>query len=311
MNYDVLIVGAGPVGIFSAFQCGMCKLSFVVIDSSDTIGGQCTRLYPEKPIYDIPAYKSITGRELIDNLISQASVFNPEYYLNENIEEVKKIDNIFEVKTNNNLFKVKNIILAIGIGKFVHRKPAIELEEKDIYYCINDMSIFENKTVTIFGGGDSAVDWAINLSHRSKKVYLVHRRTSFSAIPSKMDTLKNSGVEVYAPEQIVSFKNNIVELQKISFHSDSIVFCFGFIADVSDLKKLGVEIDNHNRIPVNKKNYMTSIEGIYAVGDVSIYEGKIPYISVGFAECVTIANDIAKIKTFKHSTSTFQDIIKN
>lgn len=309
INKDILIIGAGPVGIFTGFQCGFNKLTFATIESSEILGGQCAHLYADKPIYDIPAYKSLTGKELIEQLLEQASIFDPEYYINDHIQsiEMQDKDHII-VTTVQNTFSVKAIIIAAGMGIFTPVKPNIEYDEINTYFSIKDKNIFKDLDISIFGGGDSAIDWAIELSNIAKKVYLIHRRNKFRAIESKIEKL--SQVEIILNEQIQSFKNNIVTLQNKSFYSDKIIFCFGMNPNLSNLIQLGINI-NHGKINVSN-DYMTNISNIYAIGDIAEYEYKVPYISVGFAEaailCKILRKRLYNNDKFEHSTTMFNKL---
>lgn len=307
ISKDILIVGAGPIGIFAGFQCGLNKLTFATIESSDILGGQCTNLYSDKPIYDIPAYKAITGKELIDKLLEQASIFQPEYYINAHIQSIRYNEMIY-VTTEKNTFEVKAIIIAAGMGLFTPVKPNIEYDKENTYFSVKDKNIFKDLIISIFGGGDSAIDWAIELSNIAKKVYLIHRRNKFRAIESKIEKL--SKVEIILNEQIQSFKDNIVQLQNKSFHSDKVIFCFGMNPNLSNLIQLGLDID-HGKINVSN-DYMTNISNIYAIGDIAEYEYKVPYISVGFAEaailCKILKKRLYNNDKFEHSTTMFNKL---
>ena len=191
---DALIIGAGPTGLFCAHQLGLIGLNCEIVDNLDKIGGQCIELYPDKPIYDIPAVPECTGKQLTDNLIEQIKPFNINFHLNERVEVVKKINDKWIVKTNKDReFETPNIIIAGGVGSFEPRKfspkDCEKYENKSLYYSIKDKTIFDGKTVTIFGGGDSALDWAIELSNKSK-VNLVHRRDGFTAAQLSVDKIK-------------------------------------------------------------------------------------------------------------------------
>ena len=191
---DVLIIGAGPVGLFCAHQLGLIGLNCEVVDNLDKIGGQCIELYPDKPIYDIPALPKCTGEELTNNLIEQIKPFKIKFHLNERVEEVKKTSSRWHIKTNKGTeFDVPNIVIAGGVGSFEPRKFAIKecekFETKSLFYSVKDKSIFNDKTVSIFGGGDSALDWAIELSNKSK-VILVHRRDEFRGAQSSINKIK-------------------------------------------------------------------------------------------------------------------------
>ena len=194
INTDVLIIGAGPVGLFTVFELGQLGMKSCVVDSLADIGGQCTALYPDKPIYDIPAYPSVTAGELINNLKKQIDPFKPTLLMNQKVNELKKHKDFYSVKTStNNIIESKCIIIAAGNGAFGPNKPPLKnidsFENKTIFYHIRDKSKFRKKTVAIAGGGDSAVDWAIELSKTSKKIFFIHRRNKLRAIPQNVEIL--------------------------------------------------------------------------------------------------------------------------
>ena len=191
---DTIIIGAGPVGLFAVHQLGIKGLSSIIIDNLDKVGGQCIELYPDKPIYDIPAVPECTGEELTNNLLQQIKPFNVKFHLNERVEELKKVESRWHVKTSGNQeFDVAAIIIAGGVGSFEPRKfPVKECEKFEgtsLFYSIKDKTIFKDKTISIFGGGDSALDWAIELSNTSK-VNLIHRRDGFSGAESSVQKVK-------------------------------------------------------------------------------------------------------------------------
>jgi thioredoxin reductase (NADPH) len=205
---DVLIIGGGPVGIFSIFACGMQNLSCVLVDALDELGGQCAKIYPEKAIYDIPGYPKITGRELVNNLIEQARPFKADIVLNSAIEKIEKEDGIFKAKTASGLvIEAKAIIIAAGSGIFEPNRPnlegILEQENKSVFYYVENFGIFKNKVVAIAGGGDSAIDWCLEISKIASKIYLIHRRDAFKAHPSSLSEVSELGnVEKLIPNTI-------------------------------------------------------------------------------------------------------------
>ena len=194
INTDVLIIGAGPVGLFTVFELGQLGMKSCVVDSLEEIGGQCTALYPDKPIYDIPAYPSVSAEELIINLKKQIDPFNPILLMSQKVKELKKFNNSYIVKTSEeNIIEAKCIVIAAGNGAFGPNKPPLEkidsFENKTIFYHVNDKTKFKNKSLAIAGGGDSAVDWAIELSKISKKIFFIHRRKKLRAVPQNVEKL--------------------------------------------------------------------------------------------------------------------------
>tara|TARA_B110000037_G_scaffold47448_1_gene58114 strand:+ start:134 stop:1150 length:1017 start_codon:yes stop_codon:yes gene_type:complete len=297
---DTLIIGAGPVGLFCVHQLGIIGLKCEVVDNLDKIGGQCIELYPDKPIYDIPAIPECTGEELTNNLIEQIKVFKTNFHLNERVEEVKKVEKKWLIKTNKGTeFETSSIIIAAGVGSFEPRKfSAKEIEKyegKEILYSIKDKTIFKNKTVTIFGGGDSALDWAIELSNTSK-VILVHRRDEFRGMQASIDKvnqLKDEGkIEVHTKYQLDSVSGNEkVENINIKHDDDSIkeiktdyvLGFFGLIMQLGPITEWGLNL-NKKTVPVNTENFETNKEGIFAIGDICTYPGKLKLILSGFHE---------------------------
>jgi thioredoxin reductase (NADPH) len=297
---DTLIIGAGPVGLFCVHQLGIIGLKCEVVDNLDKIGGQCIELYPDKPIYDIPAVPECTGEELTENLIEQIKAFKTNFYLNERVEELKKVEKKWFIKTNKGTeFEASSIIIAAGVGSFEPRKfPTKEIEKyegKQILYSIKDKKIFRDKTVTIFGGGDSALDWAIELSNTSK-VILVHRRDEFRGMQASIDKvnqLKKEGkIEVYTKYQLDSVSGN-EKLESINIKHDDdsvkeiktnyVLGFFGLIMKLGPIAEWGLNLDKKT-IPVNTENFETNKEGIFAIGDICSYPGKLKLILSGFHE---------------------------
>jgi thioredoxin reductase (NADPH) len=297
---DVLIIGAGPTGIFCAHQLGIIGLSCEIVDNLDKAGGQCIELYPDKPIYDIPAVPECTGEELTINLLQQIKPFNVKFHLNERVEELKKVETRWHVKTSGKQeFDVASIVIAGGVGSFEPRKfPLKECEKfegSSIFYSIKDKTVFKDKTISIFGGGDSALDWAIELSNTSK-VNLIHRRDGFSGAESsvqKVKELNDQGkINLYTKYQIdsVSGDNNIQSIkikhddgETKEFKTEYVLGFFGLIMQLGPILDWGLNI-NKKAIEVNTENFETNIDGIFAIGDICTYPGKLKLILSGFHE---------------------------
>ena len=297
---DTLIIGAGPVGLFCVHQLGIIGLKCEVVDNLDKIGGQCIELYPDKPIYDIPAVPECTGEELTNNLIEQIKAFKTKFHLNERVEEIKKVDKKWITKTSKGTeFESSSIIIAAGVGSFEPRKfPTKEIEKyegKQILYSIRDKSVFKDKTVCIFGGGDSALDWAIELSNTSK-VILVHRRDDFRGMQASIDKanqLKNEGkIEIYTRCQLdavqgddkvesINIKHDDKTVKEIK--TDYVLGFFGLIMQLGPIAEWGLNLDKKT-VPVNTESFETNKEGIFAIGDICSYPGKLKLILSGFHE---------------------------
>ena len=325
-NTDAIIIGAGPVGLFAVHQLGIKGLKAVVIDNLDKAGGQCIELYPDKPIYDIPAIPECTGEELTNNLIKQLEPFNIKYHLNERVDEVKKKDNSWNVKTNKGTeFITPNVIIAGGVGSFEPRKfplkECVQYEDKSIFYSIKDKKIFEGKTVTIFGGGDSALDWAVELSKNSK-INLVHRRDEFrgaEATVNKVHELVKSGkLNLYTKCQI-SKVNGSEKLESVEITNenkevkclttDFVLGFFGLIMQLGPIANWGLNLDKKT-VEVDTEKFETNQKGIYAVGDICTYPGKLKLILSGFHEgalaaraCFNLARPNEKYR-FEFTTSS-------
>ena len=300
INTDVLIIGAGPTGLFCAHQLGIIGLKCEIVDNLDKIGGQCIELYPDKPIYDIPAIPECTGEELTKNLIEQIKPFNFNFHLNDRVQEIKKQNNEWIVNTlKGKEFITPNIVIAGGVGSFEPRKfpskNCEKFEEKAILYSIKDKSIFKDKKVVIFGGGDSALDWAIELSKNSK-VTLIHRRDEFRGAPSSVEKIKelenDKKINVFTQYSIkdvtgnenletVEIKNEIGESKKIK--TDYVLGFFGLIMQLGPILDWGLNIDKKT-IPVNTENFESNKKGIFAIGDICSYPGKLKLILSGFHE---------------------------
>ena len=297
---DTLIIGAGPVGLFCVHQLGIIGLTCEVVDNLDKIGGQCIELYPDKPIYDIPAVPECTGEELTNNLLEQIKTFKTNFHLNERVEEIKQDEKKWLIKTNKGTqFETSSIIIAAGVGSFEPRKFSTKeiekYEGKQILFSVKDKKIFKNKTVTIFGGGDSALDWAIELSNNSK-VILVHRRDDFRGMQASIDKvnqLKEEGkIEIYTKYQLdsvegddkiesINIKHDDESIKEIK--TDYVLGFFGLIMKLGPIAEWGLNLDKKT-IPVNTENFETNKKGIFAIGDICSYPGKLKLILSGFHE---------------------------
>ena len=276
-NTDVVIVGAGPTGLFCAHQLGIIGLKCEIVDNLDKIGGQCIELYPDKPIYDIPAIPECTGEELTKNLIDQIKPFNFNFHLNERVQEIKNENNNWILKTSKGKeFSSPNIVIAGGVGSFEPRKfpskSCEKFEGKSVLYSIKDKSIFKNKSVVIFGGGDSALDWAIELS-KDSKVALIHRRDEFRGAQASVEKVKelqkNNKLEVITKYSIKDVKGDksleSVEIKDESGKSknlktDYVLGFFGLIMQLGPILEWGLNIDKKT-IPVNTESFETNKKG--------------------------------------------------
>tara|TARA_B100000989_G_scaffold32960_1_gene21074 strand:+ start:392 stop:1408 length:1017 start_codon:yes stop_codon:yes gene_type:complete len=308
---DALIIGAGPVGLFAAHQLKLIGLDCEIVDNLDKIGGQCIELYPDKPIYDIPAVPECTGEELTNNLISQLKPFDIKFHLSERVDEVKKSDKNWVVKTNNGKsFSTPNVIIAGGVGSFEPRKfspkECENFENKSIFYSVKDKKIFEEKTVSIFGGGDSALDWAVELS-KIAKVNLIHRREEFRGAQATLDKVKEltkSGkINLLTKYQLanvngsnrlenINIKNDNGETKNLK--TDYVLGFFGLIMQLGPIANWGLNIDKKT-IEVDTEKFETNQKGIYAIGDICTYPGKLRLILSGFHEGALAARACFKL----------------
>ena len=309
---DVVIIGAGPVGLFAIHQLGIKGLKSEVIDNLDKAGGQCIELYPDKPIYDIPAVPECSGKSLTDNLLKQIKPFGSKIHLNERVQEINEDKGLWTLKTTNNkTFTTPNIIRAGGVGSFEPRKlPLKELtkfEGKSVFYSVTDKTLFKNKKISIFGGGDSALDWALEFSKYSK-VTLIHRRNEFRGAPhtlKELEKLKAEGkITIKTPFQIDSInegkeikfmkiKNDDEKTEKIE--TDIILGFFGLIMQLGPIAEWGLNMDKKT-IKVNTQNFQTNKPGIFAIGDICNYPGKLKLILSGFHEAA-----LASVECFKRA----------
>ena len=304
---DILIIGAGPVGLFTVFEAGLLGLDCVLIDNLDKIGGQCSELYPEKPIYDIPGVANQTAQEHVDALLEQIKPFDYEVFLNERVEKIDEIlkedINSWKVTTSEGKeFIAKSIFIAAGAGSFEPRRPPnIEnpdrFLEQGVSYSVRSKEKFRDKNLLIFGGGDSALDWTVELSDIAKSIKLVHRRDEFRGAPNtetQMRELVNEGkVELKTPYVIENLIGNEkvtgVELKNFEtkeieeVQADELLFLFGLNKKLGPISEWGVDMNN-KKISVDTEKFETSTKGIFAVGDINDYPGKLDLILCGFHE---------------------------
>lgn len=304
-QYDITIIGGGPVGLFAAFYAGLRGMTVKIIESLSELGGQPAILYPEKVIYDIPAYPALTGAELTDNLIKQISRFEDRttVCLKEEVQSFEKNNQGFTIQTNKGQHSSKAIIIACGNGAFAPRTLGLEGEEsfaeKNIFYNVHQLDQFAGKNVVICGGGDSAVDWALALYGLAESVTIVHRRDAFRAHEHSVELLKASGVKIltpYIPNQLIGDNGQVsqIVLQKVKSEDsltldlDALIVSFGFSTSNKNLKNWQLDY-KRSSILVNHL-YQTNQEGIFAIGDAADYEGKVDLIATGFGEAPIAVN---------------------
>ena len=308
---DLLIIGAGPTGLFTVFEAGLLKIKCHIIDALPQPGGQLAELYPKKPIFDIPGYPSVGAGELIDNLMEQIKQFEPGFTLSETAVSLTKVDEEwFEVVTNKGtVHRAKAVAIAGGLGTFEPRKPEFDnvadYEEKGIEYFVKDPELFRDKKIVIAGGGDSALDWSIFLSNVAKEVTLIHRRNEFrGALDSveKVQELKNQGkINLITPAQVTAVKGEgrvqAITVQKegeeaFDLETDYFIPLFGLTPKLGELANWGLEIEK-NAIKVdNSLDYQTNIDGVYAIGDINTYPGKLKLILCGFHEATLMCQSV-------------------
>ena len=323
---DILIIGGGPTGLFSVFEAGLLKLKCHILDSLAQPGGQCIELYPKKPIYDIPGYPEIIAGDLIKKLLEQIKPFNPGYTLGETALKLETNSEGFFIVTTDKGTKHQSKIIAIagGLGTFTPRKPNLDnlakFEDKGIDYLIKDPEKYKDKVVLIAGGGDSALDWTLFLSDIAKKVILIHRRNEFRGADesvSNVQDLKNKGkIKVLTPAQVISLKGSskldsvIVDIDGKSKEIivDYFIPLFGLVPKLGPIKDWGLEIENNAILVNNSLDYQTNIKGIYAIGDVNTYPGKLNLILSGFHEAAVMCHSAynllnpGKKNTLKYTT---------
>ena len=326
---DVVIIGAGPVGLFAIFECGMMGLKCHVVDTLDMVGGQCTALYPEKPIYDIPAFPRISAADLIENLKKQAEPFHPVYHMGQQLVRLEKTPEnqwLLQTSTGTPLL-AKAVLIAAGVGSFGPNRPPLEgieeFEGKSIFYYIKSREDFRGSRLVIAGGGDSAVDWAISLSELAEKVTVVHRRPKFRAAPeseSQLKRLVDEGViELAVPFQLEGLVGEAGHLKAVVVKSlegdvkeipaDILLPFYGLSMDLGPIAHWDLQLENHH-IQVDPKDCSTSLPGVFAIGDIATYGHKLKLILTGFAEAAQAAHAIRsyihphEVYHFEYSTTS-------
>lgn len=309
---DIIIIGAGPTGLFTVFEAGLLKLKCHLIDALAQPGGQCSEIYPKKPIYDIPAYPEILAGDLTDKLLEQCKQFEPGFTLGERAEEITKgNDGIFTVTTNKGTqHQAPVVAIAGGLGSFEPRKPQLEnlekFEDNGIEYIIKDPEIYRDKKVVIAGGGDSALDWSIFLANINAEVTLVHRRNEFrgalDSVEKVIELKKQNKINIITPAEIVKLNGDRV-LKSVVISSndneqevevDHFIPLFGLSPKLGPIANWGLEIEK-NAIKVDTYDYQTNIPGIFAIGDVNTYPGKLKLILCGFHEATLMCQSAYKI----------------
>ncbi|MAS21095.1 MULTISPECIES: NAD(P)/FAD-dependent oxidoreductase [Leeuwenhoekiella] len=310
---DILIIGAGPTGLFTVFEAGLLKLKCHLIDALAQPGGQLAEIYPKKPIYDIPGFPEVGAGELVDNLLEQGKQFQPGFTLGERAETIEKQEDGSFIVTTTKGTKHQAPVVAIagGLGSFEPRKPVIpnihEFEDKGVAYMIKDPEVYRDKKVVIAGGGDSALDWSIYLADIAKEVTLVHRRNEFrGALDSveKVRELKMLGkINLITPAEVVGLggvdelKEVVIEKneEQISVEADAFIPLFGLSPKLGPISNWGLEIEKNAIVVDNSLDYQTNIPGVFAIGDVNTYPGKLKLILCGFHEATMMCQSAYKI----------------
>jgi len=330
---DVAIVGAGPVGLFAVFECGMVGLTCHVIDALDAIGGQCSALYPEKPIYDIPGFTQISGAGLVEQLEQQVAPFKPVFHLGQRVDKVEQPQGQgggFRLTTSKGtVIEAGAVIVAAGAGAFGPNRPPLDRIEQfegqpggcGVHYLVRRAEDFRARKIVIAGGGDSAVDWALMLHGIAAQIWFVHRRDQFRAAPdnvAKLRALDGHGLNIVVPYQLDALQGGNGVLTGVMVKSldgdakllpaDALLAFFGLKSDLGPIAQWGMDLERHH-LPVDPANCQTSVPGIFAIGDVATYRGKLKLILTGFAEAASAAHAIypllnnGKPLHFEYSTS--------
>ena len=330
---DVAVIGAGPVGLFAVFQCGMMKLSCHVVDALDEVGGQLSALYPEKPIYDIPGHPTILAGELISMLEAQAAPFAPTYHLGQQVMGLEPQDNgrFMLTTSKGQVLDAGAVIIAAGVGAFGPNRPPMDgIEDfegmgpgRGVNYLVKRRDDFKGKKVVIAGGGDSAVDWAISLAELAASVQVVHRRPKFRAAPEsvqRMEALVAAGkVELVVPYQLSGLEGSADKLDAVvvadldgnarTLEADVLLPFFGLTQNIGPIAEWGLELDHHH-ISVNPASMETDLKGVFGAGDIITYPGKLKLILMGFSEASQAAHNArhhihpGEAYHFEHSTSS-------
>jgi thioredoxin reductase (NADPH) len=325
---DAVIIGAGPVGLFAVFELGLLDIKAALVDILPKTGGQCAELYPEKPIYDIPALPIVTGQELTDRLMEQIKPFEPKFFLNQMAEKLEKLeDGSWSLETDlGQVIHAKVVIIAAGGGSFTPKKPPIpnieNYEGTGVHYAVRQMENFRDKNILIVGGGDSALDWFINLQPIAEHITLLHRRDEFKAAPDsvhKMRALVESGKGKLIFGEVKELHGDTPALSGVTIKTkdgdmiqhdcDTLLPFFGLTMKLGPIANFGLNFEN-NLIPVDTEKFQTSTPGIFAIGDINSYPGKLKLILSGFHEAALMARaayDIVhrdKKFIFRYTTSS-------
>jgi len=310
---DILIVGAGPVGLFAVFEAGLLKLRCHIVDALPQAGGQLAEIYPKKPIYDIPGFASVTAGELVDNLMEQIAPFKPGFTLGERAETLERQEDDSFIVTTNEGTKIQAPIVAIaaGLGSFEPRKPPIEnielFEHQGVEYMVKEPEHFRGKRVVISGGGDSALDWTIHLADMAEELTLVHRRKGFRGAPDSVEKVERLAAEgkinLITEAQVIGLGGN-GKLSEVKIHhktegdftreTDFFVPLFGLTPKMGPLQNWGLEIEPKEGIKVDTFDYSTNVPGVYAIGDINTYPGKLKLILCGFHEATLMCQSAFK-----------------
>ncbi|MEK9726224.1 MAG: NAD(P)/FAD-dependent oxidoreductase [Rhodospirillaceae bacterium] len=324
---QIAVIGAGPVGLFSVFQCGMLGMSCHVVDALDHLGGQCAALYPEKPIYDIPGLPQATGSDLVARLTEQAAPFQPVYHLGQQVSELTPTDDGgWRLATSDGtLIRARAVIVAAGVGAFAPKRPPLpgieqfetRPEGHGVHYAVRDREAYRGRRVVIAGGGDSAVDWATDLAGFAAAVYLVHRRDAFRAQPASLKRLRalaHAGtVEMVVPAQLRGVEGDGGDLAAVlvgeadaerRIEADALLAFYGLAQSLGPIAEWGLELER-NRVAVDPTTAETSLPGVYAVGDIAHYPHKLKLILTGFSEA-TFAAHAAYARVFPGQALHFE-----
>ncbi len=324
---DVAIIGAGPTGLFAVFECGMLKMHCHVIDALEGTGGQCTALYPEKPIYDIPAHPAIDAVELVQRLETQAAPFKPVYHLGEQVEKLTAKGERWVLETNKGTrIEARAVIVAAGCGAFGPNRPPLEglehYEGKSVFYLVKRKEDLRGKRVVIAGGGDSAVDWALALHGIAASIQVIHRRPKFRAAPESAARLeqlsKSGGIELVTPYQLHSLEGQDGQLTAVNvatlegeirrLEADVLLPFFGLAMNLGPISDWGLNLER-NHIHITPHDCATNVPGIFAIGDIATYPGKLKLILCGFSEAAMAAHAIhplvhpGEVLHFEYSTT--------
>lgn len=328
---DALIVGAGPVGLFAIFELGLVDVKAHVVDILPRAGGQCSELYPEKPIYDIPGFPSVSGQALVDNLLEQAKPFGAEFHFSQMIEKVEALGTAdspdFRVTTDaGTVFRAKTLVIAAGGGSFQPKKPPIpgieEYERASVFYAVRKIETFRGRSVLIVGGGDSALDWTLNLAPVAKRVTLMHRRDDFRAAPHSVEQMRGlvaKGEVDLRIGQVTGLKGEDGKMSaalcrgndnsEFEIECDAMLPFFGLTMKLGPIADWGLHL-NENLIAVDTEKFETSVPGIFAIGDINTYPGKLKLILSGFHEAALAAQRVHRFVhpdrklTFQYTTSS-------